>query len=295
MLRSLDELDNGFSKVLKKSRKKCGDKLEEIRKLTFVSGDFFSSYWAFRRKHQREIAWGHALHHALLLELFRTSGKILYLSSHGLYRNAYDEIRHALESFIQAIYIDNRHPKSSLVTKVEILKEVEGRREYRAQSLIHQLVIGHKDKLDQQYKELSGKIHPSHKEIVTVLRDIRRNQREPVTVDCDEITNIYESMIKMYDILFFLVFSHYPRLRNQMKKDKKFIAKVGLYRLNLVAEAIGVRARAKKNMLTNKNTNTKKNNNPQVSCLNYLQNIKQHGSINIRLDFESTLILTQPR
>lgn len=57
MLRSLDELDSGFSKVLKKSREKCGDKLEEIRKLTFVSGDFFSSYWAFRRKHKKARAY----------------------------------------------------------------------------------------------------------------------------------------------------------------------------------------------------------------------------------------------
>jgi hypothetical protein len=241
MLRSLDELDNGFSKVFKESREKCGDKLEEIRTLTYVSGHFFSSYWAFRRKHKTEIAWGHYLHHALLLELFRASGKILFLSSHGLYRNAYDEIRHVLESFIQAIYIDNRHSKSNLLTKIEILKEVEEKREYRAQSLIHELVIGHKDKLGQQYKELSGKIHPSYKEIATILRDIRRNQKEPVTVDCDEITNIYESMIKMYDILFFLVFNHYPRLRNQMKKDKKFVATVRLYRLVLVAEAIDVR------------------------------------------------------
>jgi hypothetical protein len=241
MLASLDELDDGFSKVLKKSKEKCGDKLEEIRKLTYVSGRFFNSYWAFRKRHKKEIAWGHSLHHALLLELFRVSGKILYLSSHGLYRNAYDEIRHALESFIQAIYIDNRHPKSELLTKIEILKEVEEKRDYHAQSLISGLEIGHKDKLNKQYKELSGRIHPSHKEIATILRDMRQNKKEPVAVDCNEITNIYESMITMYDILFLLVFNHCPRLRDYMKEDKKFVGVVRLYKLKLVAEAIGVR------------------------------------------------------
>lgn len=241
MLASLDELENGFSQVLKKSREKCGDKLEEIRKFTYVSRIFFDLYWNYHKKHEKELDWAYSLHSATLLESIRALGKILYLSSHGLYRNANDEIRHTLESFIQAIYIDNRHPKSDLRTRIEILKEVEEKREYRAQSLIDRLEIGHKDKLKRQYTELSIRIHPSHKEMYTIWRDIKQNEKELITIDCSEIANIYESMIRTYDILFFLVLNYFPCLRDYMKEDKKFVGLVRLYKLKLVAEAIGVR------------------------------------------------------
>ena len=243
MLRSIDALESGFRNVSKKSRKDCGGKLEEMRKLTFLSGTFFKSFYAFQKEHKDKFgAWGHSLYHACLLELFRTSGSILFLSSNGLYRNAFDDIRHTLESIVQAIYIDNRHPNTPLGTKIEILKEIEDKREYHAVRLIDELKIAHKDKLKAEYKELSRMIHPSHKQIMTLMRDIKTDEKGmPFTVDCEEISNIYESMKRMHDIFFFLILNHSPELQETMKKDSDFAKVVKLYKLGLVAEMVGVR------------------------------------------------------
>jgi len=243
MLRSIDALEKGFRNVSEKSRKDCGSKLEEMRKLTFLSGTFFKSFYAFQKKHKEKFGvWGHSLYHACLLELFRTSGSILFLSSNGLYRNAFDDIRHTLESIVQAIYIDNRHPNTPLGTKIEILKEIEDKREYHAVRLIDELKIAHKDKLRAEYKELSRMIHPSHRQITTLMRDIKTGEAGiPITVDCEEMSNIYESMKRMYDVFFFLILNHSPEFTESMKKDSDFSNGVKLYKLSLVAGVIGVR------------------------------------------------------
>jgi len=246
MLRSIDDLEKGFRNVSNKSRKECGKKLEEIRKLTFVSGVFFKSFWSFTKKRARaknEVgAWGHSLNHACLLELFRTSGNILFLTSNGLYRNAFDEIRHTLESIVQAIYIDNRHPNAPLGTRIEILKEIEDKREYHAVRLIDELKIGHKDKLRAEYKELSRMIHPSHRQIMNLMRDMKMDEKGiPITVDCEEVSNIYESMKKMYDIFFFLILNHSPELTEFMKKDSDVSNSVKRFKLSRVAGFIDVK------------------------------------------------------
>lgn len=166
----------------------------------------------------------------------------MFLSTNGLYRNAFDDIRHAMESIVQAIYIDNRHPNASLGTKIEILKEIEDKREYHAVRLIEELKIAHKDKLKTEYKELSREIHPSHKQIEALLRDIKTDEGGiPTSVDCKEISRIYESLKKMYDIFFFLILNHVPELKVPIKNDSGFIKVVKLYKLGLVAEAIDIK------------------------------------------------------
>lgn len=49
---------------------------------------------------------------------------------------------------------------ASLATKMEILKEIEDRREYHAVRLIDELKLAHKDKLKAEYKECQGQYIP---------------------------------------------------------------------------------------------------------------------------------------
>lgn len=153
MLRSIDELEKSFRALSEKSKKECGNEIEQMHKLSILSGLFLTSFYTFLKENKgKSETWGVCLHHVNLFELIRTSGYILFLSINGLYRNAYDCIRHTLESIIQAIYIDSRHPTAPLKTKIEILKETEDKREYRASRLIGELRIAHKDKLQTEYK-----------------------------------------------------------------------------------------------------------------------------------------------
>ena len=176
------------------------------------------------------------------MELFRISGHILFLSCNGLYRNAFDDIRHTLESIVQALYIDLRHPKTDIGTKIEILKEVEDKREYHAVRLIDELEIDHKDKLKEEYKKLSQIIHPSHKQIVALMRDIKTEGKGvPTTVSCEEISKIYDSMKMMYNIFFFLVINYFPELKEPLKKNPYFTKGIKVYNLTLLSRVFKVR------------------------------------------------------
>lgn len=244
MLRSLDALEEGFRDISKKSKEECGNILEEIRQLTFLSGFFFKCFYECYKKHEAKYgAWGHSLHHTCLLELFRISGHIVFLSCNGLYRNAFDDIRYVLESIVQALYIDHRHPETPLGTKIEILKEVEDKREYHAVRLIDELEnLDHKDKLREEYKKLSRIIHPSHKQIEALLSDIKTKEKGvPTTVSCEEISSIYESQKKMYDIFFFLVINYFPELKESLKKNPDFVKFIKVYNLTLLSRVFKIR------------------------------------------------------
>jgi hypothetical protein len=241
MLKSLDALDEGFRGIVKKSKEECSDELEEIRQLIFINGLFYKSLResvSLSKEYRVRIESSLAL--MCFTELFRISGYILFLSCNGLYRNAFDNVRYALESIVQALYIDHRHPETPLETKIEILKEVEDKREYHVVRLIDELKIDHKDMLKRQYKELSQVIHPSHKQIVTTLSDLMEDKGVPATVDCKEISKIYNSMIKMYDIFFFLFITHFPEIKITLKKNSNFFKLIKDYNLILLSKIFKV-------------------------------------------------------
>jgi len=241
MLKSLDALDEGFRGIVKKSKEECGGELEEIRQLVFIVGIFYRSLaesLSLSEEYRVRIQSSLAL--MCFAELSRISGHILFLSFNGLYRNAFDNIRYALELIVQALYIDHRHPEAPLKTKIEVLKEVEDKREYHVVRLIDELKIDHKDMLKKQYKELSQVIHPSHKQIVTTLSDLMEDKGVPATVDCKEISKIYNSMIKMYDIFFFLFITHFPEIKITLKKNSNFIKLIKDYNLILLSKIFKV-------------------------------------------------------
>jgi hypothetical protein len=242
MLRSIDELDKGFRTTAKKSKKECGKLLEELRKATFFCGLFKLYYTCLKKYKEKYGAWGMALHHACLLDLFKISGHILFLSYNGLYRNAFDNIRYALESIVQALYIDIRHSKTPLAVKIEIWKEVEDKREYHASHIISELKpLEHKDVLLKEYKELSGIIHPSHKQVITLMHEIKSTEKMATSVDCEEIAKIRNSMLRMYDIFFFLVTNYFPELKESLKKDTDFIKGIESYKLYLLSKALDIK------------------------------------------------------
>lgn len=163
-----------WHEVEKLTQEKCG---KEFKKLVALY-DFPFSVWdsfellidddAFFSKYCNSLAY------TRYFELSNVTYQNIFLANHGLYRNAFDNIRYVLESIVQAVYIDSRHPKATIKTKIEILKEIEDKIEYHAIRLIDELQISHKDTLKKEYKVLSQIIHPSYKQIVSELEDMRK-------------------------------------------------------------------------------------------------------------------------
>lgn len=250
MLRSLDALEEEFRGIFEKSKKECSDELEKIRQLIMDMMSYcFDDYveCCFANGEFPLPEYYNSLVDKRFLELVRISSHILFLAYSGLYRNAFNDIRYALESIVQAFYIDTRHPNVDIDTKIEIMREIEDKREYHAVRLIDELEIDYKNRLKSEYKELSRIIHPSHKQIVTTIINLLKREGIPATVDCEEISRIYDSMRKMYDICFFLLIPYFPMLRASLGKNPNFVKSIKVYNLTLLSKVFKVQLGRKRN------------------------------------------------
>jgi len=244
MLTSLDALVKGYFATVEDSRKKCISEIDEIRKFVFdLNIHFFSTYKEllgdanFKRKIVDSLAG------ICFFELFRSSGHVVFFSATGLYRNAFDSIRHMIESIIQAAYLDTRHPDIDIETKTAILKEVEDKFEYHALRLIDSLDIDFKDRLKHEYRELSRSIHPSHKQIIATINDILSKPEtfHVALVDCKEISRIYSSVKKGYDMFFYLFSVCHPEIRLFLKRNSEFLNDVKRFKLPLLASSLDIK------------------------------------------------------
>jgi hypothetical protein len=141
MLKSLDNLEKGFQATATKSAQECKLELEELRRFIFDTRCVWDDNIAnFRAGVIDSKKWVNSLVGWCLYESVRNCGHTLYLTHYGLYRSAFDNIRHMLESIIQALYLDLRYrgidntiiskPEPNIFVKLTILKEVEDKRDY---------------------------------------------------------------------------------------------------------------------------------------------------------------------
>lgn len=230
-----DKLIETFRKSSEEATKKCTSESEKLRVLIVDSSDVFSSLLL----HEKVRI---SLMDMRIYELQRLIVHILYLSLSGLYKNAFDNIRYIFESAIQSLYIDSRHSTSGLRTRIEILKEVEDKREYRAVSLIDRLEINHKDSLKKEYKRLSQIIHPSHRSISKLLdfaQKVPSVEAFVAPINCKEISDIFESMKIVFDMVWFLYISCAPKKRRkQLQSDSALIKYSKKYNLILLSKII---------------------------------------------------------
>jgi hypothetical protein len=246
MLRNIDELFKGFQDVVVKSKKECGEELEKLRLLAFVTHEFNDSLMkclSLKKEYRMKIF--NSLTFTYLLELVRISGHIIFFSFNGLYRNAFYNIRYAQESIVQALYIDYGHPKTSLETKTEILKEIEDKEGYRANVLISRLRFlpkKYRTMLKEQYSELSQIVHPTHKQILSTLTDLKKPDKgAPAAIDRGEVSRIYDSMKGMYDFFFFLVIMYFPEVKEELQKNSRFVEQIKVHNLSLLSKLLDIK------------------------------------------------------
>jgi len=232
-----DKLIEIFKSTSEEATKKCASESEKLRALMVDSNHVFSSLLMAEK-------FRISLMDIRIFELQRLIVHILYLSLCGLNRNAFNNIRYFFESAIQSLYIDSRHSSSSLRTKIEILKEVEDKHEYRATSLIDKLgKIDYKKPLKKEYGRLSKIIHPSHRSIVEILdfnlfASKQTSSEYITTVNCKEISNVFESMEIVVDMVLFLYITCVPDKRKKILKSNfdiiKFSKKYNLVLLSKI-------------------------------------------------------------
>jgi hypothetical protein len=106
--------------------------------------------------------------------------------------------------------------------------------------LIEELDIGYKDRIKQIYRELSQAIHPLYRQIEKTIEEFYNQSLEiAAIVDCREIRNIYESLIKVYDVLLFLYLTYFPEIKKSLSENKDFANFLKNYRFFLVPKIMG--------------------------------------------------------
>jgi len=238
MLSSLDALEKGFTEAREKSRKECGKELELLRELVFglrpVIKGLIPTSSLSPKKINSLVFWN-------IMNLIHTGAYTLFLASNALYRTAYDNTRHILESILQAFYLDSRHPDVHIDTKIEILKEIEDEPSYHVIRLINKLKIPNKDKIIiPLYHDLSNKIHPTIRTFKSVLELFRSEDDMPTIVDCEEIREIHNNTKTVIDVFLLIYISSFPEDKEPLKNDKLVIDYVKKHQLILASEALGI-------------------------------------------------------
>lgn len=260
MLKNIDALDEGFRLTADKTRKECVDELENLRK--FIMGMKIPANEMIKsvdENHIQKRKWGNSLLSWCLFGSWRSCGHILFLSYNGLYRNAFDNIRHLLESVVQALYLDSRIQEmenisflepdkhiDNIFVKLVILREVMDKREYHTLSLIEELKIDFKERLKNIYKEISQAIHPTHKQIELTMRDFASPTNGlAATVDCKEIERITAYLIDVYDVFIYLYITYFSEVKDLLRKNSEFENYVKTYKLYLTSKMLGIKINEK--------------------------------------------------
>ena len=234
MLRSLDDLDKGFLKARKKAKKECREQLELLRELIYDIKPLTRTFVLLgepQKQFNSLVFWNY-------LNFVRNCGYTLFLTYNSLYRNAFDSIRHILESIVQALYLESRHPSATMKTKIHILSEVQDKHEYHVQSLIEKLDISDKERIKDIYRSLSKRIHPTTRTVKSIFEDFLAKDELPTVINCREISDITVYLRDVIDVFFFLYISHFPERKEQLKKDVKLNEYVRKYTPYLTSKAL---------------------------------------------------------
>jgi len=230
-----------FQNAMEKSKIECPDltKMNELIVTLGLTLTTFSKVPSFFNK-DRYVSerYSQSLFFTCFINLLRSSFDTVYLCGCGLYKNAYLNIRYALESIIQSLYLDSKHPNTDFPTKIEILKEVQDLPEYRGVQLVKKLDIVHKKEIEEEYRKLSKKIHFTYRQLVVTSYTIMEHSFGPTHVDCNDVSNIYNSMRMLYDIFFLLFLTYFTEIKKPLVENREFVETVKTHNLILLSKVL---------------------------------------------------------
>jgi hypothetical protein len=240
MLANSKNLQEGFNQVQAKTLSSFPKELQNMILLTHLTVLLFNEFQAcYDNGKISKDKPSTSLMINSFCELIKVSGNVVFLTQSGLYRSAKAEIRYMLESAIQSFYIDTYHPTSNMITKWEILKEVENKREYRAANLIESLKIGKsKNDLQLEYKALSKGIHASHQSSINIFQEVTADGQIPADVKQEEILAVSASLTKLLDIFFFLFANYFPECARALANNKDAQKTLKTYNLVLIQQLL---------------------------------------------------------
>jgi hypothetical protein len=238
-----------FSKSLEKSKEECPD-LSQVNELLFIVGWVFASFLkipSFFINHEVSKEYSQKLTFTCLIDLMHSTNCTTFMIGCGLYKNAYHNLRYALESIVHCLYMDLRHPDADFRTKIAILNEGENLPEYHGVHLLKALEISNKeeimreyDRINKEYRKLSRNVHFTYRQLLGTRKNITELHVSSTVTDCNEVSKIYSSMKIVYDFFLFLFLSYFPDLKEPLAKNEEFVDAIKDHNLKLVCKILNV-------------------------------------------------------
>lgn len=138
----------------------------------------------------------------------------------GSYKTVAEIIRYHFESLIQAFYVDQKHPDTSLECRVAILSEISDKQDYFTNRLINKIKVGSGKTLERFYSDLNKIVHPSHIDLPSVGTMLEEIVHPESRIRPDEFERVLEITRRMSDCMLYLIFTGFPELKDLANRDE---------------------------------------------------------------------------
>lgn len=135
----------------------------------------------------------------------------------GAYQTAIRELRFIFESFIQAYYLDMKHPDSKIECKLEIIKEID---RLLGSKLINTTDLEKKKKLTKLYSELSKFTHSSYEALIPHIKEGKVDPAYIFTYDKELFDKCYIFTNKVMDATIFILMSFEKGMVRKIQEDE---------------------------------------------------------------------------
>jgi hypothetical protein len=215
-----------FEKVLEKSKSHCSD-LIKIKEQIFLLGTAYASFREipnfFDDNRLISERYCQTLFFTCFLGSFRSVVGTLFLTAYGLYRNAYHNVRYALELLILSEQFDMAYPRGDFFKKLTLFKKQEEEDELRMLSLLKTSNHPCKGQMINEWRKLSKKVHPSYMQIIDTMVDFQTGY-QAANIDDKEVNNIYKSLRNISHFYLVSLFIQFPEFREPLRNNKDFVA-----------------------------------------------------------------------
>jgi len=210
---NLQWVKDHFYEIEKETESKIA---KDVRHIWLVHGDMCNDMFGSLSKVLSKDEESDSL---LVLRLFEFQKTLLWLdtcANCGSYRPLIRELRFFLESFMQALYMDEKYPEADMREKLLLLHKNEKR--LYGFNLINKLELEEKDDIKGLYHRLSNFVHGSAVELFPILNG-NVHDRFVATFDEDFFHQCVINTDETVDWIFYLIIKKHPRVGRILKRD----------------------------------------------------------------------------
>jgi hypothetical protein len=230
-----------YRKTATKTEAECED-LKKLNRLLLITAHthvaLMKSPFLFDETRHAKERYSQSLVYTSLLELFRNLHNTVFLCACGLYKNAYHNLRYALEFIVQSYYIDMAYPDSDFEVRINVLAQIENNRKYRGTPLLKKLNLNRILEKDiiSEYNKLHKKVHSTYKQFLYTAYHFMDDRYHAMYLDCKEVSDIYKATVKVLDFFYYLFLIRFPEFKNELINSKEFLKAIDKHELELIHE-----------------------------------------------------------